>query len=167
MDRPTWRNGLISGFWWGLSALTREISLLFMAPIAIWMFLYLPGKSRIKLFFKCYGILLLSFCLTISPWIIRNYVIFKKFIPISTNGGINFYMGNNPDANGAFLWRLPKGLEWPNYRKISDRKILNSLEITICERGYRDGIKFILDNPRKALFPVLHAPAQHQLPSQP
>ncbi len=31
----------------------------------------------------------------LAPWTIRNYQIFHRFIPISTNGGFNFWRGNN------------------------------------------------------------------------
>jgi len=34
----------------------------------------------------------------------RNYYHFGRFIPISTNGGINLYIGNNPYATGEYRW---------------------------------------------------------------
>lgn len=31
----------------------------------------------------------------LSPWVVRNYVVFDKFIPTSTTGGLNLFRGNN------------------------------------------------------------------------
>lgn len=36
-----------------------------------------------------------------SPWIVRNYIIYKEFIPLSTPGGFTFFRGNNSLANGG------------------------------------------------------------------
>lgn len=41
--------------------------------------------------------------LTILPWSIRNYICFEKPVILSTNSGINIYMGFNPVANGGFV----------------------------------------------------------------
>ena len=34
----------------------------------------------------------------VSPWTIRNWVVTHEFIPVATNGPINFWLGNNPYA---------------------------------------------------------------------
>ena len=36
-----------------------------------------------------------------SPWVVRNYIIYKEFIPLSTGGGLIFSRGNNTLANGG------------------------------------------------------------------
>jgi hypothetical protein len=36
----------------------------------------------------------------LSPWIIRNYIVFDKIIPFTTNAGLNLYRGHNPYAIG-------------------------------------------------------------------
>ncbi len=42
------------------------------------------------------------FCLlTVSPWVIRNYRIFHRFVPGTTMGGHVFYEGNNPYSTGG------------------------------------------------------------------
>lgn len=41
----------------------------------------------------------------ISPWTIRNYIIFNTVIPISTNGGYNLFINNNSYATGG--WQDP------------------------------------------------------------
>jgi 4-amino-4-deoxy-L-arabinose transferase-like glycosyltransferase len=50
------------------------------------------------------AVLYIVLVIAIFPWALRNYKTFGKWIPISTNGGINFYIGNNSYANGTYNW---------------------------------------------------------------
>ena len=38
----------------------------------------------------------------ISPWTIRNYLTFHRFVLVSANSGMNLFEGNNPVATGEF-----------------------------------------------------------------
>jgi hypothetical protein len=40
--------------------------------------------------------------LVLGPWAIRNFVVFEEFVLVSTNGGINLLVGNNPHATGTY-----------------------------------------------------------------
>ena len=44
---------------------------------------------------------LLIAVLLIAPWSIRNTRLLGSFVQISTNGGVNFWEGNNPDSDGS------------------------------------------------------------------
>ena len=49
----------------------------------------------------------------ITPWTIRNYIVFNQIIPVSTNNGINLLIGNNPSATGRYMdvsYLLPDSL---------------------------------------------------------
>jgi hypothetical protein len=39
----------------------------------------------------------------IAPWSLRNARLFDRFVLISTNGGANTWMGNNPGSAGAYM----------------------------------------------------------------
>ncbi|MCG8430151.1 MAG: tetratricopeptide repeat protein, partial [Candidatus Omnitrophica bacterium] len=41
--------------------------------------------------------------LILTPFSIRNYLVHNTFSPWPLNGGINFFIGNNPSANGSYL----------------------------------------------------------------
>jgi hypothetical protein len=43
-----------------------------------------------------------SVALTLLPWEIRNYRRFDHFVFVTTYGGINLLIGNNPDATGSY-----------------------------------------------------------------
>ena len=40
----------------------------------------------------------------VAPWTYRNWRVFGEFVPISTNGGVNLWIGNNPNATGAYSY---------------------------------------------------------------
>ena len=50
------------------------------------------------------GVLALAFVCTLAPWTIRNAYHLQAFVPVSTNGGINLYIGNNPGARGRYRY---------------------------------------------------------------
>jgi tetratricopeptide (TPR) repeat protein len=54
--------------------------------------------------------LLVGILVIISPIIVRNYHLTKQFIPISSNSGINLYVGNSAGSDG--ISAVPVGLRW-------------------------------------------------------
>jgi hypothetical protein len=49
----------------------------------------------------------------IAPWTLRNHRVFGEFVLISTNGGANMWMGNNPASTGEYT-PLPPETEYMN-----------------------------------------------------
>jgi len=54
---------------------------------------------------KSFSVTTALMILLISPWTIRNYILFDAVIPVSTNGGINLFTNNNDYATGG--WQDP------------------------------------------------------------
>lgn len=151
IDVSTHRQGIIAGVLLGLSALTREAALYFFVFTVIWMFLY-KGKGNAKNIFKKSFLVFIFMALTIAPWTIRNYLVYPKFVLISTNSGTNFYIGNNPEATGMYLWRLPQGLKFPGHMKADlPPREYHRLENEAKEIGFQEGLKFVKANPAKTL----------------
>jgi len=91
----------------GLGSLCRPT----MEPFfLIFLLFLLMAKEDFKVKIKKILISSLFFILTLSPWIIRNYVIFKKFIPATTMGGWVFWEGNNPKSVGGPCSYFPKDI---------------------------------------------------------
>ncbi len=83
-----------TGFAVGLFVLNRPNALLWVPVLALGA-LWLSGWRKA-------AALLIAFVLPIVPVTIRNYVDTHKVVLIAAHGGLNFYIGNNPDADGTY-----------------------------------------------------------------
>lgn len=146
-----WPYHILAGVLLGLCGLIREIGFLFIVPVVIWLYFVLIKTKGLKYFLLSFTMIFLFMSAVIYPWAKRNYEIFNKFIPISTNGGINFYMGNNPDATGEFKWKLVPGTQWPDHVEGISEEEIKALELSTYEHGYKEGLKFIIDHPGQFL----------------
>ena len=99
----------VSGLLLGLSTLLRPNTI--MAALFLFVFLiYLEqtsGKKWVKAFILP-AVFILFIGLVITPSAVRNFKLHKDFVPLSALGGVNLYIGNNPEANGKFT--LTKGI---------------------------------------------------------
>ena len=93
----------------GLSAIARPNILLFAPVIVLWMLiLYRKRFRRAFVHVAC----MTAACLAVVlPIAIRNYVVGHDFVLISSQGGVNFYIGNNAHADGhtAVVPEAPTG----------------------------------------------------------
>ncbi len=81
------------------------------------------------------GILLVTF-----PWLVRNYV--RLDTPsLSTNGGINLLIGNNPNTTGAYAINFPPE---------AIAGAANEVEVDRMATGY--AVRYILDEPGRFLL---------------
>lgn len=62
-----------------------------------WMSLSIASKWV----FLC--ILLLGSAIPVSVWSVRNYLVFERFVFVSTNGGVNLLIGNHALADGTYV----------------------------------------------------------------
>ncbi|MBI5208218.1 MAG: glycosyltransferase family 39 protein [Candidatus Firestonebacteria bacterium] len=90
------------GLFLGLACLTISYSSPFFYPFIFLWAIIVYYKSW-KTFTKTILIIFITLTLTISVWTLRNYVVFHEFIPISTVGGLRFWGGNNPRAQGVWV----------------------------------------------------------------
>lgn len=92
---------MIFGSLGGLAALTNT-TLLALMPF-FWLWLWYAYRRRRD---SCTRVLWISvvFCvLVISPWIVRNYAVFHRLIPIRDNFGLELWVGNGHDTDFSIL----------------------------------------------------------------
>jgi len=96
-DRFSWH--FLAGVWMGLTALSKSFYLSFIALYWLWILLWKRLKFKKALLM---GILWgFGALVAISPWTIRNYRVFGRFVPLTSSAGVNFWLGNNPEATGG------------------------------------------------------------------
>lgn len=126
------KTGILAGIFMGLAVLTRTEFALF--PIVLIIYLLYISKLSLKVLLKKYFVVYLFIILTISPWIVRNYIVFKEFIPLSTTGGITFWVGNNALANGG---ESNPAWSWKDGDSKKDREY------------FKKGIEYLKNNPKR------------------
>lgn len=129
--------GLLNGF----LVLTRSTGLMLFP---LWIITrWLVEKRNVRATLQWTWMMALGTCLVVALWTFRNYQRFHKFIPVSTNGGVNFWMGNNPLAYGGFIFP----------RDVAQNPLLPLIgdEVAVDETGYKLGMQFIREHPGRAL----------------
>ncbi len=112
-EEPVARRWLICGVSIGLAALAMPNVVLCLAALLAWLAVR-AARRRTRLDAAGPLLCLAGTVVAIAPVTIRNYVVSGEFIPISVNGGINFYVGNNPEAPRTIAYR--PGRQWEQLR---------------------------------------------------
>lgn len=106
------KKAVAGGLFFGLAAITRPTILILFVP-ALFYFLRRVRdiNFRRNSMANCAGFAVVVL-LTIAPVTFVNYVESGQFIPISYQGGINFYIGNNHESDGLTAALPPIGNDW-------------------------------------------------------
>jgi 4-amino-4-deoxy-L-arabinose transferase-like glycosyltransferase len=113
-DGRTLRRWVIVGVLWGLLALCNPSLLLFLPACGLWV---LHGSRHLRRQAGFASMAALVFLVCISPWIIRNAIVFHRFIPMRANFGAELYLGNGPGAMG-FLMEYNHPYEAPDQLRL-------------------------------------------------
>jgi tetratricopeptide (TPR) repeat protein len=154
LESPKAHTGLLGGLFLGLAALCRP-NLLLLAPVYfIWIVLKDPRTSLKSL--VPYALVLGVF-LAVFPHTLKNYIVGKDLVLITSTGGLTFFLGNNPRAMGIYNIPLELGIRNDPTIHISSHTIaeqktgkkLKPSEVSGFWFGL--GLDFIKDSPTKAV----------------
>ena len=147
---PTVKNAILLGIMFGLTFLTRSI-IFGLIPFLLLYLVILNYKKQILPVM----VSVVVFSAVLAPWVIRNYNLHGKFVLLSTRGGYNIWLRNNPfyyqDELEALGYKVPvKYLNDIKYREYLDFPALpeNSGEIERNKILTEEGKKFIALNPK-------------------
>jgi 4-amino-4-deoxy-L-arabinose transferase-like glycosyltransferase len=112
-DRRSWQTYALLGFLFGMICIMRPTFLALAPPLfayIIWM--HVKGKASIPALASA---LVVAFLVPILIVTARNALVGGDFVLVAAQGGINFYIGNNPQADG-YSSSVPEagGLAWEN-----------------------------------------------------
>jgi tetratricopeptide (TPR) repeat protein len=160
-ERPGWWRWLGCGALMGLSAIARPNVLIFLGVLLPWMVVQLRrrGLGLGRIFAQVAGVLL-GVALLILPVTVHNYVAGKDLVPIASQGGVNFYIGNNSAADG----RTPL---FPGTRASGRGVFYDAVQLAQEAQGrqlkpsqvsnywFMRGLEFMRDEPGTALVLML------------
>jgi tetratricopeptide (TPR) repeat protein len=110
-ERVAW---LCLGLGMGALSLTRENALVLAVVILLWVFVRngVAGRERVA----AAGAFVLGLAIVIVPVTVRNHIVGGGFYVTTSQFGPNFYIGNNPKADGTYM-PLRFGRGAPEYER--------------------------------------------------
>lgn len=93
----------VAGILLGLATLTRAEVLLssLLIALAVWWHGRRAGSSRVGRGALAFVVALV---LTLTPWTVRNYLVFGVLLPLTSSSGVVFLHGNGPQYAGVGIW---------------------------------------------------------------
>jgi 4-amino-4-deoxy-L-arabinose transferase-like glycosyltransferase len=113
---------------------------LVMSP-ALLLALWIARRSRAD-FLRAAAAFFLMTAAVLTPWTIRNWVTFDRFLPTAASGGIGIYLANHPGATGGQDLRANRALQ----QRFRGR---NAAETAIArnDAGWHDAWEFVRAHP--------------------
>jgi len=118
---PDWRGWMLFGILWGVGALANPAMLAFLPFCGLWIWWRRSRRGLPSLG----GVVLSSvvFFLVLSPWLVRNYEVFGRFVFIRDDFGLQFRLGNNQFSDGMLFASLQPNLnpsEFDRFRQMGE-----------------------------------------------
>jgi hypothetical protein len=127
------------GLLWSVAALTNTSLLAFLPASGLWIWYHRVRRRRPFLGGAATAATLFAICIT--PWSIRNYETFGKFIFIRSNVGAELRLGNGPGADGTWMQYLH-----PSQNLYEMRLYRQMGELAYVAERKREAIAFIRED---------------------
>lgn len=137
---PGWQGWALFGALYGIGALANPTMLAFLPFCGLWIW-----RQRCQRGLNSLGGVLiasLTFWVALSPWLVRNYQVFGRFVFIRDDFGLQFRLGNWKGADGMLMAYLQ-----PNLNRGELEKFQSMGEIAYGESCKRDAFAWIRENP--------------------
>lgn len=102
-QQTAWINAFFAGLLFSI-ALIVQFKAIVLLPVVLWL-IWRKNKRWKYSFF-------VGFVLPLSLWMIRNTLAIGDPRPWTRNGGINLWIGNNPNATGRYTEQIPEFSNW-------------------------------------------------------
>ncbi|HEY0714341.1 MAG TPA: glycosyltransferase family 39 protein, partial [Polyangia bacterium] len=121
LETPRLRRWFASGLIFGLAAITQPNVLVFVTLALLWNFLRFRAVWGRGPTLQRLSVLVLGLALMIAPVTIYNAVVGGDRVLISSQGGVNLFIGNNPEANGVSAYVPGARLDWNGFLEDTNR----------------------------------------------
>jgi len=140
VGHPGYGTWVVFGALYGIGALANPTMLAFLPFCGLWIWVqrYRRGLPSLG------GVIISSlvFFAVISPWTIRNYEVFGRFVFLRDDFGLQFRLGNWKRADGMLMAYLQ-----PNMNKLELEKFQSMGEIAYAESCKREAFDWVQENP--------------------
>jgi 4-amino-4-deoxy-L-arabinose transferase-like glycosyltransferase len=136
----SWRTYAVFGLLWGLLVLANPSCLSFLPPCIFWIWLCRRKHSGSSLPGFALAFVIMGACL--SPWLVRNYNTFGRFVFIRDDFGLQLRLGNGPYADGLLMAYLQ-----PNLNVYEMQRFRQLGELQYGELCKQEAFAFIRDHP--------------------
>ena len=130
----------VFGLFTGLAALTEPVALSVLPFLAAWT-CYQRYRRGLTWFLPSLVAALALFA-ALSPWIVRNYENFHKFIPVRSGLGLELYIGNN-----GYSARWVNSALHPNHNDAELKEYETVGEVSYMEHKRRQALDYIRSHP--------------------
>jgi 4-amino-4-deoxy-L-arabinose transferase-like glycosyltransferase len=137
------------GALWALGAMVNPGLVSTLPPLALWALW--PLRRNFAAAGRLVVASSLIFAAGITPWTIRNYMVFHKLIPFRSNFALELWLGNNPGVPDSWSpWLHPDDdpAEAAKYAKMT--------EIPYMQEKHDEAMQFIRTHPLDTLNFTLH-----------
>jgi 4-amino-4-deoxy-L-arabinose transferase-like glycosyltransferase len=97
--KPSWSQSLLTGVGFGFTSLVDPVFFAFWPFALLWFGWRGRADWRVRLQYGAGVVLVLA--ATLSPWLIRNYMVFDRFVFIKSNVGYILWVVNIPTSSKA------------------------------------------------------------------
>lgn len=127
-DTLSLKNILIVGIAFSLAYYVRPLATTVLAVCALAA--VIAGGRKISLTAIRFLGAILIMAVAVSPWAKRNYDLYSEIVPMSTNGGAVFWMGNTPGTEGGYhpLPDYVRGMNEQERNKALKQEALNYIK---------------------------------------
>lgn len=155
IEKEKFKYVFFSGVLFAIGVLDKPNLLVCVPAILIFLITRLSFHPD-KWYWKSSIIFLIGLFLLVLPVTLGNYIVDKDFVLVSSNGGLNFFIGNNPDAKGVYRIPAEYGLNdlrvYESARAVAEKSLGKPLKPSqISQFWFHKGLAFIENNPLKAL----------------
>ncbi|HEX6820684.1 MAG TPA: glycosyltransferase family 39 protein [Candidatus Sulfotelmatobacter sp.] len=138
-DTSAW---ILFGALYAIGALANPTMLAFLPFCGLWIWRQrfrqrLPSPAGVALSS-------LVFFAVLSPWLVRNYEVFQRFVFLRDDFGLQLRLGNGPYADGMLMAFLQ-----PNLNKLELQKFQTDGELAYAESCKRQALDWIQAHPRR------------------
>jgi len=155
-----------AGLFMGLFTITRPNILICLPPLLLWLYFACqtsnasPAERR-RAWLGNAAALTLGVALCVAPVTLRNWIVADEFVLVASQGGVNFYIGNNPNSDGMTAvvpgTRATWGGGYEDTVAIAEQARGRELKASeVSSYWFGRGVAFLLESPGAALRLYLH-----------